>query len=201
MELAHNLLNTGGSEALLTSGESEQWNGELLTGRGRSRDSSLDGAWEALLGLTVSGAPRDSLDERHAPQEAAGRRLNGGMMFPAEGDAFPDEPRLGALAIVRRSLDQGRPDTPTMTALLHSIFVDDGDDSASVAPSAVEDAEEDVALPEALAEEAELAAEAAEAALAAASDVLLRETSGLQGLHQKHTYLPRAISGTIAALC
>lgn len=106
MELAHNLLNTGGSEALLTSGESEQWNGELLTGRGRSRDSSLDGAWEALLGLTVSGAPRDSLDERHAPQEAAGRRLNGGMMFPAEGDAFPDEPRLGALAIVRRSLDE-----------------------------------------------------------------------------------------------
>ena len=121
-----------------------------------------------------------------------------------------------------------------MTALLHSIFVDDGDDSASVAPSAVEDAEEDVALPEALAEEAELAAEAAEAALAAASDVLLRETSGGQGhptqnycalfvvaelalllpailtqrdaaglqrLHQKHTYLPRAISGTIAALC
>ncbi len=106
MELAHNLLNTGGSEALLTSGESEQWDAELLTGRGRSRDSSLDGAWEALLGLTVSGAPRDSLDERHAPQEAAGRRLNGGMMFPAEGDAFPDEPRLGALAIVRRSLDQ-----------------------------------------------------------------------------------------------
>ena len=106
MELAHNLLNTGGSEALLTSGESEQWDAELLAGQGRSRDSSLDGAWEALLGLTASGAPRDSLDEQYAPQEAAGRRLNGGMMFPAEGDAFPDEPRLGALATVRRSLDQ-----------------------------------------------------------------------------------------------
>ena len=106
MELAHNLLNTGGSETLLTSGESEQWDAELLLGQGRSRDSSLDGAWEALLGLTVNDAPRDSLDERYAPQEAAGRRLNGGMMFPAEGDAFPDEPRLGALATVRRSLDQ-----------------------------------------------------------------------------------------------
>ena len=106
MELAHNLLNTGGSEALLTSGESEHWDAQLHMGQGRSRDSSLDVAWEALLGLTVNSAPRDSLDEQYAPQEAAGRRLNGGMMFPAEGDAFPDEPRLGALATVRRSLDQ-----------------------------------------------------------------------------------------------
>ena len=76
---------------------------------------------------------------------------------------------------------QGRPDTPTMTALLHSIFVDDGDDGATVASSATEDTGEDVALPDALAEQADLAAEAAEAALAAARGALLRETVGGQG--------------------
>ena len=81
-----------------------------------------------------------------------------------------------------------------MTALLHSIFVDDGDDGASAASSAAEDAGEDVPLPEALAQQAELAAEAAEAAPAAASEVLLRETSGGQGHPMKIECCPDTVA-------
>ena len=103
------------------------------------------------------------------------------MLIEGGQPAISSTPWLNAGPSMAFSFLQGRPDTPTMTALMHSIFADDGDDDALVAPLAIEDAEEDMALPEALAEQAEVAAEAAEVAVAAASDALLMETPGGQG--------------------
>ena len=103
------------------------------------------------------------------------------MLIKGGRPAISSTPWLDAGPSMALFFLQGRPDTPTMTALMHSIFADDGDDDALVAPLAIEDAEGDMALPEALAEQAEVAAEAAEVALAAASDTLLMETPGGQG--------------------